>query len=149
MKVLEHESIDMPSLHHSIVQSHLAALFYMNYREKYRALTQPTLLLDKWESEPDLAIYPKRPVDWRFDEIKLKDVPLTVIEIISPRQGTQEIKEKIQKYFDAGVNSCWLINPLIEIVQVYTPDWKKAVFSDSKIQDKTLDVEFDFKTVFA
>jgi len=65
----EEISIDMPSYNHSLVQSNLAGLFFVNYRAKYHTLTQPTLKLDDWESEPDVAVFPKRLVTWwtRFD----------------------------------------------------------------------------------
>lgn len=148
----EETSIDMPSYYHSVVQSNLAAEFRVKYRNQYRALTQPTLLLEDWESEPDLAIFPKRPItNWRIDEIKIKETPLIVIEIISPRQGTQDITEKFSKYFEKGVKSCWFINPLIEIVQVYQADWKCDVFSNSskEIQDKSFDIFLDFEQVFS
>ena len=147
----EEISIDVPSLYHSVVQSNLAALFYISYGTQYRALTQPTLLLNNWESEPDLAIFPKRPLNWVLDEIKITEVPLCVIEIISPRQGTQEIKEKFIKYFETGVFSCWLINPLTETIQIYTPDWKYKLFSleSTTIQDSLINASIEFQKVFS
>ncbi|SFE93914.1 Uma2 family endonuclease [Thermoflexibacter ruber] len=147
----EEISIDMPSLYHSVVQSNLAALFYIGYGTEYRALTQPTLLLNDWESEPDLAIFPKRPLNWVLDEIRITEIPLCIIEIISPRQGTQEIKEKFVKYFEAGVPSCWLINPLMETVQIYSSDWQHKSFSKEHtyIQDSSINVSIEFAKIFS
>jgi len=148
----EETSIDMPSYYHSVVQSNLAAEFRVKYRNQYRALTQPTLLLGTWENEPDLAIFPKRPItNWQIDEIKIKEIPLMIIEIVSPRQGTQDITEKIAKYFEQGVKSCWLINPLTETVHIYSPDWKKETYFKigEKIYDPHLNISIDFDEVFS
>lgn len=147
----EEISIDMPSLYHSVVQSNLAALFYIGYGTHYRALTQPTLLLNEWESEPDLAIFPKRTLNWLLDEIRITEAPLSIIEIISPIQGTQEIKEKFVKYFATGIKSCWLVNPLTETIQIFTADWKSKLFSAESIaiQDSSIDVSIEFQKVFS
>lgn len=143
--------IDMPSYNHSIVQSNLAAAFRVKYRNEYRALTQPTILLEDWESEPDVAIFPKRPVIWHKDEVKIKEIPLIVIEIISPRQAQQDIMMKLEKYFNAGVESCWLINPLTAMVSVYNQDWKRTVYADmnAEIQDAVSDISIDFEEIFS
>ncbi len=127
-------------------------MLYIHYRQIYRTLTQPTFLLGEWESEADLAILPTRPiVHWHKDEIKITEIPLMVVEIVSPRQAQQDIMDKIERYFKTGVKSCWLINPLTETVYVYTPDWKRGIFSEAnpKIHDTILDVTIDFQAVFS
>lgn len=147
----EEISIDMPSYNHALVQSNLAAAFRYQYREKYHALTQPTLKLNDWESEPDLAIFPKRIIDWVNDEIKITEVPLLVIEIISPRQATQDIALKCKQYFAEGVSSCWVINPIFKTIHVYSPDWTYQLYGagSDKIKDNTLQVEIEFEDIFS
>jgi Uma2 family endonuclease len=144
--------IDMPSLYHSIIQSNLAAAFRASYRNEYRALTQPSLLLGDWDSEPDLAVFPKRPItNWQNDEVKIKEIPLIAIEIISPRQIAQDIWDKCQKYLQAGVRSCWIVNPIFETIHIYDANGKKDIFSEKnpKIYDPSLNITIDFEEVFS
>jgi Uma2 family endonuclease len=151
MQTEEEISIDMPSFNHSLVQSYLAAAFRVKYRNEYDPLSQPSLLLGDWLNIPDLAIFPKRVINWQLDEITITEVPTTIIEIISPKQGGQDLMEKFVKYFKAGVKSCWLVNPFQEIVQVFTPDWKKQSFTKKgdQIHDPSLNITIDFEEVFS
>jgi len=146
VKIKEHSS----SLFHSAVQTNLIYALG-KYRQKYRVLSQPTLLLNNWESEPDIAIFPQRQMSWIVDEIKIKDVPLVCIEIISPRQGGQDLKEKFVKYFEAQVKSCWLVNPLTETIHIYYPDWKRETYAtkEQQITDNSIQISIDFQEVFA
>lgn len=148
----ENENIvDMPSYNHSLLQTYLAAVLVANYRHLYHILSQPTLQLGDWESEPDLAIFPKKTINWHLDEIKIKEIPPVIIEIISPKQGGQDIMEKFAKYFQTGVKSCWLINPLEATILIYSPDWKRQVFADNSkpIHDPTLNISINFDEVFS
>ncbi len=57
------------------------------------------------------------------DEIRLNQVPLGVVEIISPSQTQDELignpaREKADAYFRAGVQSYWRINPVFRIVHI-------------------------------
>lgn len=148
--ITEEKNIDMPSFYHSAVQSNLV-LALAEYTPTYRFLSQPTLLLNKWESEPDLAIIPKRPItNWLIDQVKIKEVPLAVIEIISPRQGTQDITEKCIKYFEAGVKSCWVLNPILLTVYVYSSETAYDVFTQKapEIVDTSLNIRTHFDKIF-
>jgi len=151
MQAEEEISIDMPSYNHSYVQNNLGAAFRAKYRKEYHTLTQPTLLLGDWLSEPDLAIFPKRKIVWQIDEVQIKEVPPAIIEIISPKQGGLDLMEKFVKYFNAGVKSCWLVNPLTEIILIYSSDWKKSIFSEAtpQIYDPSLNITIDFEEIFS
>jgi Uma2 family endonuclease len=48
----------------------------------------------------------------------MKKPPITVIEILSPKQAVQDLVDKFDEYFKVGVKSCWLVIPTLEIVGV-------------------------------
>lgn len=76
---------------------------------------------------------------------------MLVIEIILPKQGGHDLMEKFMKYFEYGVPSCWLVNPLTETIHVYSPDWTYQLYGvgSDKIKDKSLNIEIDFQEVFS
>jgi Uma2 family endonuclease len=48
-------------------------------------------------------------------------VPDLCVEVVSPSDSANELQEKIDKYFDAGVTLVWVVYPDREIVDVYAP----------------------------
>ena len=144
----ENLSIDMPSKNHASVWSNIVMSFYQ-YKNKYRIFSQLTVLLNGKETVPDLCIYPNEEINWEFDEIVVTQTPVTVIEILSPQQGMQDLIEKFGFYFHAGVLSCWLVLPALQQVVVYQKDKTKKVFISGKIFDEVTQIEMDMKEVFA
>jgi Uma2 family endonuclease len=79
---------------------------------------------EKRELKPDVCLYPvsKYPRGLRkpVDILRMTDMPVLAIEILSPKQGIYDIKQKFQAYFALGIPSCWLVQPEIEAVTVYS-----------------------------
>ena len=57
------------------------------------------------DAVPDIAIYPKLDIDFLHDITSMTDMPLTVIQIISPSQSHDDIMAKFERYSDAGVRA--------------------------------------------
>lgn len=57
-------------------------------------------LRSKEEIKPDLSIYPKRGLSHPKDILKMKEMPLLALELVSPKQGMYEITEKVRLYFE-------------------------------------------------
>ena len=70
---------------------------------------------------PDLTILPKRPLHGTREPARCRDIPLLVVEIVSPSQGYAVIVEKIDAYFAHGVQSVWEINPAQHAVAIHRP----------------------------
>lgn len=47
----------------------------------------------------EVCLYPKQPMNPLQDILKMEEMPLLAVEIISPRQGLYEITEKFRLYF--------------------------------------------------
>ena len=71
---------------------------------------------------PDIAVYPWRKVDYTHgDEIRVEEIPLLIIEILSPTQKALELYDNAQNaYLPAGVPSVWIVQPLAHTVAVLT-----------------------------
>lgn len=88
--------IDTGSFNHSAVQANLAFLF--KRLGIYRVSTELSLdvseadltgLASKDEVKPDLCLYPKRSLSRPFDILRMSEMPLLVVEVLSPRQGSE------------------------------------------------------------
>ncbi len=102
----------MPSLNHSIAQSHLLVELSVRYRKTHTFLSELSLSMpEKPDTVPDICIYPKMEVDFLHDRTSVSEMPLTIIEIVSPSQSNDEILAKFERYFNAGIKSCWLVLP--------------------------------------
>jgi Uma2 family endonuclease len=149
------ESVDMGSLNHSAIQVNLAFLLKkLGTFSVYTELSLDTSRLDKTkykfkeEIKPDVCIYPKRGLSRPYDILKMTEMPLLAIEILSPKQGVQEIVEKIDAYFALGVRSCWLIDPTTAIVVVYSALDERNVFAAGEVIDETIGIRLPFDEIF-
>ncbi len=141
------EFLDMSSYNHASVQANLA--FLLKRLGKYSVLVE--LTLDPEESsevKPDVCIYPKRGLSRPRDVLRMKEMPLLAIEIISPEQGTDDILEKFEIYFKTGVKSCWLADPAMEIVAVYDSLAHHQVYSKGEAVDANLNIRLPVAEIF-
>ncbi len=137
----------MPSFNHAIVQANLIALLHQI--KNFRIASELSLVLADWPSVPDISIYPKRPLDFKNDQIKVKEAPLCVVEIISPTQSLTELTDKAREYFAHGVKSCWLVLlPLTTICVFSSPEDCEYFRADQTLKDKVLDISLPLKEVF-
>jgi Uma2 family endonuclease len=137
-----------PSLHHAYVSGNIIA--GLHTFDAYSVFSELTLQLDK-DYIADICLYPKRSINFAAgDIIKVTDIPLLIVEILSPTQGTQEVLEKFVQYFQAGVKSCWLVIPVTQTVTVYSSMDHAKTFTEGDVVDSTLDdVTLSIRTIFA
>jgi Uma2 family endonuclease len=91
----------------------------------------------------------------KIGEQVINGAPDLVIEIISRTTGGYDRGLKLQRYLDAGVRECWIVDPDGKSVQVYTPqDDGSANLIIYHAQDKVPvgifeDLSIDLADVFA
>lgn len=148
-------SQDMGSHNHSAIQVNVAFLLKrLGAYSVYTELSLDVSRLDrqkfqvKDEIKPDVCIYPKRSLSRPFDILRMSEMPLLAIEILSPKQGTQDILEKFAVYFALGVQSCWLIDPITAIVAVYSALDQHKIFTANEVIDDTVGVRVPFAEIF-
>lgn len=137
----------MPSKAHGYTQTNLIVAL-SRFRDRYTIFSELTLELDGRELTPDLSVYPKTDVDLVHDEVRVTDPPLLAVEIASPTQNVQDLVQKIEFLLEAGVESCWLVQPPLRTVTVFPDRMDGTTVSDGTVTDPVLDLEIDVGEVF-
>ncbi len=140
----------MPSLNHALIQSNLIFELKSLYRKTYSFPSEIEIKMPlRPNCVPDIAIYPKKQIDHLHDIISMEEKPITVIEIVSPTQSDTDILDKFERYFLAGVQSCWLVMPSFQAISVYSGIGKYQFFtSEMSLIDNITAIELPLKGVF-
>lgn len=140
----------MPTFNHAIVQKNLLVSLDVRYRKTHTVLPEINITMpERPDTVPDIAIYPKLPVDFLHDIQSMTEMPLTVIEIISPSQSNDNILAKFERYFAVGIQSCWLVIPSFQSISVYSAPGKYQFFmSGTTLSDPVTGFELSVDEVF-
>ena len=93
----------------------------------------------------------------RFDrassESFLDVPPELIVEIMSPTNSWEDMRQKLKEYFDVGVDTVWVIEPSNRAVQVYrgvdevqTLEGGDTITGDGPLDGLTIDVDALFET---
>ncbi|MEO1263880.1 MAG: Uma2 family endonuclease [Bacteroidota bacterium] len=140
----------MPNRIHGTIQTKISVLLSINFGEQYDFPNEVTLNTQPSHSTPDIAIFPKKELDWETTEAKEKEVPITTIEIISPSQSLDGMAKKIwQSYFPMGVQSAWIVMPPpLKTICILTPDKQRLFFESGMLKDPATGIELEVEKVF-
>ena len=136
----------MGSKNHSFVQARLAR--FLDSLDKFNVFTELTIEINSNEYKPDVCLYPKFEIDYLEDNIKMTELPLLAIEILSPSQGFQELINKIKIYFTAGIKSAWLVMPFTKSIMVFSSFKNYEIFSKGNVIDGLLEIELSINEIF-
>lgn len=147
---------DMGSYNHSTVQANLAYLlkglgrFSVSIELSLDSSALDTALYKvKDELIPDVCIYLKRDLSVPFDILKMNEMPLMVVEVLSPRQYVTSLLEKFHAYFALGIRSCWLVDPATHTVHIYATMTEWRTFGmDETLDDQTLAIQLPVAAIF-
>jgi len=78
----------------------------------------------------------------------MTEMPLPAVEILSPTQDDQEVVTNIQNLLEAGVESCWLVQPATETVTIYRSGETPRTFSTGTFTDSATGSEADIADTF-
>ena len=148
LEIEEYQTEDVMSLNHSRL-TYRISMQLTKYDEQFDILPELEfeLLVDR--AKPDISICKKMPVDWVHDIIRLKEPPITAIEILSPKQAYNDLTDKIyDNYFHSGVQSVWLVIPSVKAIQLFIPEQPVKYFTDGIFTDPISGIELDLKTIF-
>jgi Uma2 family endonuclease len=138
----------VPSKNHAFVQTRLIVAFATQF-EQYQVLSELSLELKSSEKVPDLAIFENIEFTPGNDEIRVTQMPLCAIEILSPKQNLGDLLAKAHVYFENGVGSYWLVLPDLKSIYVFQSPQDYAVFLKREIlKDDVLGIELDLKGIF-
>ncbi len=147
--ITDTDDVKMSSLNHSELQSHLSFLFRQAYRHQYSIYSELDFEFASGKTRPDLCIMPKRKANWLVDEIIVRDVPITTIEILSPEQSLPSLTDRIyKKHFPAGVKTVWLVVPIVQTVSILLPDGQQVNVSTGLVKDPVTGIELALADIF-
>lgn len=141
----------MPNITHGAVQANITGCFYSQARGKYRIVTEMTLeFADGMVFTPDLSILSKRDLDWGGEPVRCKEVPILVVEIVSPTQGYLEIHQKRKAYFGYGVESVWVVEPDLQAIAIYRPgEARPQIVQQGEARDPATGLKARLEEVFS
>lgn len=137
----------MPSFNHASIQSELIVAFASS--RSFRVCSELTLDIGGVSYTPDLSVYERQALDLRHDVIHTTTPPLLVVEIFSPRQGTQEVMDKVDAYFRFGVKSCWVVAPPLHTVRILTADGFEGTYHTGTVKDPVTGLAAQLEEVFS
>lgn len=137
----------LPSRNHGFIQAVITGEL-LRYREKYTAFSELTLQLGDVRITPDLCVYPKMEMNFQEDEVRMTEPPLLAVEILSPTQSQQEVVDRISDMLEAGVESCWLVQPATETITLFAGEGKPTTVSTGTLRDPATDIEIDLADIF-
>jgi Uma2 family endonuclease len=140
----------MPSLNHSILQKNILVSLDNLYRSKYTIASELSIEMPhKPDAVPDIAIYPLLKIDFLHDQTAMTQMPLAIVEIVSPSQSNDEIVAKFERYFAAGVKSCWLVIPILRNIYVFSAPSAYQIFqSNETLTDASLQISLNLEEIF-
>ncbi len=148
LELEEFQTEDIMSVNHSRTIQRVST-YLERYDDLYDILPELEMKLNGKPVKPDVSVYPNLPEDWDTDVIFITEPPIIAVEVLSPKQAMTDITDKINNiYFPAGVQSVWIIVPLLQTITIRTPDGKKITFSEGTIKDPITGIEIPFDQIF-
>lgn len=140
----------MPTTPHAIIQSNLVFELRSRYPGQYRALSELTLDTPPNGSTPDVVVYPFFEADFTQEyPARRTDAPLLTVEIQPPSQSLDEMVDKANVCFAFGVKSCWIVQPRIKGIFVFSePNQCQFFHHNDTLKDPHFDIELNLSTVF-
>ena len=137
-----------PSKLHSYLQSNLDGA--LRQFPQFTVFLNLTIDINGVDYIPDVCVYPKMSINYAEpDEIRMTDLPVMAVEIVSPTQTIQEVLDKFPNYFQAGIRSCWLLVPQTTTITVYTAPGQGQIFKTGDVVDSVLDIRVPLDQIFA
>ena len=138
----------VPSFNHGIIQAQLGAEFLPH--PDYNVGSEITLDLGTPPNPtPDILVFKKAKLDLRRDKIRTTEPPVSVVEILSPTQGSFELMQRLDRYFEHGIRSCWVVYPTSASVTIYDADGTEKTWSEGVVEDTTTGLTADLDRVFS
>jgi Uma2 family endonuclease len=128
-EIIDGVRVELPpmSAKSSVLASRLAHLINLFSMPARLGEAHPEILfklpLDRDRNRrPDVAFvsYARWPKDRSLPDTNAWDVlPELCVEVVSPTDRAEEVREKVEEYFEAGVRLVWVIYPRLRVVDVF------------------------------
>ena len=136
-----------PDVAHSLTQPRLAYAL-SGVEATPTILSEVDLVLDGRKIVPDLSVYPKGQLNWTRDEPYLTTPPLLALLIATTGKPLADLGETARFLLDAGVRSCWLVQPTLRTITVFGDGGRSKTHSEGRISDPATGIEVSLEDVF-
>jgi Uma2 family endonuclease len=135
---------EMPSLNHSYICAQIMRQLLQD--ESVQPLPELTLDIENGLT-PDISVFKKEKIkpDFFEDILKVKELPILAVEVISSNQNIQAILERAKLLVEAGVETVWAVEPYSRSIFVVTAGDRK-LFHEEPVE--TAGITVDFSKVF-
>ncbi len=126
------EKKNMLNAKHSGVATNLSAeiWFYLKKNKIGRIYNEAHFQIGENKRVPDVAFVSSEKIPQAGEPQKFWDfAPDLAIEIVSPTDFYQDVLDKVDDYFSAGVKQVWVINPEKEDLAIYFSPKKPQILS--------------------
>ena len=159
--VLKEDKVKMGSLYHSAAQANLTGLLLND--ERFTVFVELSLdtsqvelsqfgVKTKQELQSDVCVYVEPPIEPQppDDVLRVSQMPVLTIEILSPEQKMSDIFAKFKAYFALGIKSCWLVIPSLTQISVYSNPNQHKTFdlNNTEVIDEIMDIRLPIQKVF-
>ncbi len=139
----------MPSKNHAIIQTNIIIQFAIKFPEKLKAISEISIEIQGKVRVPDIGIFKEINYTPGNDEVRVSEMPIGVVEILSPKQALSDLVHKSVKYFEEGVKSYWLVLPDLRTIFVFDQPEEYEVYSKKQLLiDKVLDIKLELSDIF-
>ena len=66
------------------------------------------------------------------DTTLIEGPPTLAIEVLSPSDRTEDIRDKVLEYLAADVPLIWIVDPYFRTITVHRPDKRPKMFNDGE-----------------
>jgi Uma2 family endonuclease len=150
VEIIETEVVleEVWSLNHSRVM-HRLGMALLSFADRYDILPELEFELAAGRLKPNLALLPCLTYNWDADVLRYPHPPITVMEILTPTQALDAVITKIrQYYFTSGVQSAWLVVPIVQHIYLFLPGQPLQVITEGILRDPAAQVEVALADIF-
>ena len=138
----------LSSYHYSYTKAKLIGSL-LKLEDKFTVFAELSLKIAEKDFRPDACLYLKRDVDCSLpDIVRMTEMPVLAVEIVSQAQTTEEILDRIAVYFNSQVKSCWLVIPMASTIVVYASPESARRFTTGDVVDELLDINLPLQDIF-
>ncbi|RZK30272.1 MAG: Uma2 family endonuclease [Hymenobacter sp.] len=140
----------IPTWNHAILQQRILLEILVHYPKKFTVLPELNLNILGDKLVPDLAVFNGLLSFLAHDQNIVSDMPLVVVEILSPSQSVAELTSKAKRYLQAGINSYWLVVPELMNISISSEIGIYQTFNRHEIlRDPATGIELELAPLFS
>ena len=140
----------MPTWNHALLQKRILVKIESRYEGQFSVFPELNLSVLGDKLVPDLAVFAGSLGFLAHDQNIVSDMPLLVVEILSPSQSVTELTAKAERYLQAGVTSYWLVVPELMTISMSSELGVYQTFNrQDTLRDPVTGIELELAPLFS